>query len=430
MEVIRVDRVVGRGVRTPDRGALSDDERCRLTHRVYLERPSIVLVVVLMLSMTGCNRAEGEGPAPGLFSAPTNGLIVFGDGDINFVDSEVEHQGRVIGAPADGLFQVWPDVSPDGRLLVYLSVPEVRRSPIEVVVTEIDAFGQDLGERWRIRPEDRFNRIHHLAWSPDGTSLSYLAESGGDPPTELRLINADDGSGIALLSGQMSLSDVSWSPDTTTLVVGLNTAVWLVPTDGADPTRLTDNSAVEGVSWSPDGNLIAFSATSPGPKMEALPPFGLSPTPTGIHVMSPDGTGRRLLTQGFLDSAPTWSPDGMRIAFIRFTCTHDRCGVIAVMNRDGSELVELGLPEKTKLLWNVGHFLGFSWSPDSRMISYIAVDEDDEGTGVIVASVPDPDVDPVVLGKVNLRHPQAEADNRLDSYRHYRRQVDWQPVHP
>jgi Tol biopolymer transport system component len=395
-----------------------------------LERLSMVLVVVLVLSMTGCNRTELEGPAPNLFSAATNGLIVFGDGDINFVDAGVEHQGRVIGAPADGLFQVWPDVSPDGRLLAYLSVPELRRSPIEVVITEIDAFGQDLGERWRIRPEDRFTRIDHLAWSPDGTSLSYLALSALDPPTELRLIDAEDGSGVALLSGEAFFSDVSWSPDGMTLAVGMNTALWLVPTDGADPTRLTDNSSVDGVSWSPDGTLVAFSATSPGPKMEALPPFGFSPTPTGIHVMSPDGTGRRLLTQGFLDSAPTWSPDGKQIAFIRFTCTHDRCGVIAVMNRDGSGLVELRLPEKTKLLWNVGHSLGFSWSPDSQIITYIAVNEDDEGTGMIVASVPDPDVDPVVLGKVNLRHPQAAADTRLDFYRHYRRQVDWQPIYP
>jgi WD40 repeat protein len=430
MEVSRFDRVVGRGVRTPDRGDLSDDERCRLTHRFYLERPSIVLVVVLMLSMTGCNRAEGEGPAPDLFSAPTNGLIVFGDGDINFLDGEVQHQGRVIGAPADGLFQVWPDVSPDGRLLAYLSVPELRRSPLEVVVTEIDAFGQALGERWRIRPEDRFIRIDHLAWSPDGTSLSYLAQSALDPPSELRLIDADDGSGIALLSDQIVLSDLSWSPDGRTLAVGMNAAVWLVPTDGADPTRLTDDSAVDGVAWSPDGTLIAFSATSPGPKMEALPPFGVSPRPTGIHVMFPDGTGRRLLTQGFLDSAPAWSPDGKRIAFIRFKCAHDRCGVIAVMNRDGTGLVELRLPEETKLLLDVGHFLGFSWSPDSQIISYIAVNEDDEETGVIVSVVPDPDVDPVVLGKVNLRHPQAEADNRLGSYRHYRRQVDWQPIYP
>ncbi len=49
-----------------------------------------------------------------------------------------------------------------------------------------------------------------------------------------------------------------------------------------------------------------------------------------IHVMNPDGSGRRALTEG---QTPAWSPDGERILFQRFNPSS-----IWVMNRDGSDI--------------------------------------------------------------------------------------------
>jgi TolB protein len=37
----------------------------------------------------------------------------------------------------------------------------------------------------------------------------------------------------------------------------------------------------------------------------------------GIGVMRPDGSGERLLTEGFLVEAPTWSPNGRVLMFFR-----------------------------------------------------------------------------------------------------------------
>jgi TolB protein len=48
--------------------------------------------------------------------------------------------------------------------------------------------------------------------------------------------------------------------------------------------------------WSPRGDLIAFTKISGGS--------------FAIGVMRPDGSGERLLTQGFLVEGPTWAPNG------------------------------------------------------------------------------------------------------------------------
>jgi len=55
--------------------------------------------------------------------------------------------------------------------------------------------------------------------------------------------------------------------------------------------------------WSPRGDLIAFTKTY---KKRFL-----------IGVMKPDGTGERILTEGYHNEGPTWSPNGRVIAFFR-----------------------------------------------------------------------------------------------------------------
>jgi Tol biopolymer transport system component len=53
--------------------------------------------------------------------------------------------------------------------------------------------------------------------------------------------------------------------------------------------------------------------------------------------VSSDGPGSLALTDGTKDSAPTWSPDGKYIAFIRDRQLH-------VMNSDGSNLRRIEIP--------------------------------------------------------------------------------------
>ena len=55
--------------------------------------------------------------------------------------------------------------------------------------------------------------------------------------------------------------------------------------------------------WSPRGDLIAFTKFRAGR--------------FHIGIMRPDGSGERLLTESFLDEAPTWAPNGRVLMFFR-----------------------------------------------------------------------------------------------------------------
>ncbi|MHA1540361.1 MAG: Tol-Pal system beta propeller repeat protein TolB [Alphaproteobacteria bacterium] len=61
--------------------------------------------------------------------------------------------------------------------------------------------------------------------------------------------------------------------------------------------------------WSPRGDLIAFT------KMKNRKFY--------IGVMRPDGSGERLLTESYLDEAPTWSPNGRVLIFFRQAAPRD-----------------------------------------------------------------------------------------------------------
>jgi TolB protein len=55
--------------------------------------------------------------------------------------------------------------------------------------------------------------------------------------------------------------------------------------------------------WSPRGDYIAFTKQGGGK--------------FAIGIMQPDGSGERLLTEGFHNEGPTWSPNGRVIMFFR-----------------------------------------------------------------------------------------------------------------
>jgi len=56
-------------------------------------------------------------------------------------------------------------------------------------------------------------------------------------------------------------------------------------------------------AWSPRGDLLAFTKRKAG---------GFA-----IGVMKPDGSGERILTEGFHNEGPTWAPNGLYLMFFR-----------------------------------------------------------------------------------------------------------------
>ena len=127
-----------------------------------------------------------------------------------------------------------------------------------------------------------------------------------------------------------------------------NHDIWTMDGAGGHQRQLTSNSVADlEPTWSPDGSKIAWARWSDYP-------FNVGPA--DIWVMNADGTDQHPLTNLHDDiNTPTWSPDGTRIAFTR----NYR---IWVINADGTGLHPVS-PE--------GSFdFDPDWSPDGRKIAF------------------------------------------------------------
>ncbi len=116
-------------------------------------------------------------------------------------------------------------------------------------------------------------------------------------------------------------------------------------------TRLTDNSDLDQApTWSPDGSRIAFHSDRDGD----------GDGDGEIYVMNADGSGVIQLTDNsYGDWYPTWSPDGSRIAFYSF---RDGDNEIYAMNADGSGVIQL--TNNSNDDWSP------AWSPDGSSIAF------------------------------------------------------------
>lgn len=147
----------------------------------------------------------------------------------------------------------------------------------------------------------------------------------------------------------------AWSPDGKSLVFasdrGGNYDLFLQSLDGAEPVRLTDSPADElEPAWSPDGGLVAYrSQEGKG----------------GIFVKSPSGGDARRV--GPLGFEPRWSPEGMRLLYL--SSVSDRPNPrIFVVSRDGGTPTEFGAALSSKM-----RVASVAWHPDGKRISAVGL---------------------------------------------------------
>ena len=101
--------------------------------------------------------------------------------------------------------------------------------------------------------------------------------------------------------------------------------IWVIEPDGTEESNLTGEAFGGAPSWSPDGSRIAYDAIVNGN--------------FDVYVMNADGSNQTRLTDSpAFDTRPAWSADGSQIYF---QSTRDGAFDIYVMNADGSDQTRL-----------------------------------------------------------------------------------------
>jgi len=197
-----------------------------------------------------------------------------------------------------------------------------------------------------------------MKWMPDGQQLSYILRDDAGTRGDLWVVNAVTGERRILVSHEQLLQ--------------LAPAVEKVIKDERERERLR-RYAVASYLWSPDGKVILFSSAG------RLFLYDLA-----TQAARPIAPARRDLRD------PKFSPDGKWVSFVY---EHDiwvvslTDGEEKQLTRGGSENVLHG-----ELDWvypeELGIRTGYAWSPDSRRIAFLELDEHPVPTYPIANLVP------------------------------------------
>jgi len=272
-----------------------------------------------------------------------------------------------------------PDVSPDGRHVVFVSNRDGGAGQIYIM----DADGshpRNLTGNPKIHDDSP-------AWSPDGHKIAF--QSDRHSASEIFTMDADGGHPTLIAPGARA----AWSPDGKMLACARSieghSEIWVFPSDGSSPPRrLTfDRHFCADPTWSPDGTRIAF--TSAGVQ--------------GLEIQSTrvDGTDRVVLAAGHCaNRLPVWFRDG-RIAFNSNRDGHD---ALFVMESDGTlqhRITDASADEDEA-----------AWSPDGRSLVF---ESDRSGNSDIYRMrLPDAPDGAIALtsGLANNVHPSWSPDGK------------------
>lgn len=248
--------------------------------------------------------------------------------------------------------KVSPDISPDGKTVVFASwelgskvyqVPIEGGTPVALSIPCVAKSGDECN-------------LADPAYSADGTQIAFVKTeiSGATLSSHIDLYDLTSGRTREIANTRTAnpLAQPTWSPDGRQIAYHLDTQAGLedpitkirievVNIDGTGHHELPAPPAADragDADFSPDGSLIVFSTF---PNREGEGKSGL----TGIYTIHPDGTGLSTNICGQClggGIAPTWTSDGKHILFWGYRTW-------ALMDPDGGHMAHIN---QAKLTWS------------------------------------------------------------------------------
>jgi Tol biopolymer transport system component len=297
----------------------------------------LAALLVLIVLAAGCN-SSADPNSDG--SRHRSGLIAFSAHNRIWVMAADGGQRRALTPKnLDAGPSAW---SSDGEMIAFAGGRTgngtSEHHPVDVYVQSLHSGGA------RRLSSSAVDQVIGLSWSPDGTQIAVgelnpEGEGSGDDASQIVLI--DVGSGGRTVIHRSVVGDgldlfPAWSPDGDTILftriaVPDLAELWMMNVDGSDSHMVV--RAAGAASWSPDGERIAYTSfqdRNGETCREECNPNG------ELYVMDADGSHQTRLTRTdtISESAPTWSPDGTRIAYFREA--DERGSFIVTVGADGS----------------------------------------------------------------------------------------------
>jgi Tol biopolymer transport system component len=245
-------------------------------------------------------------------------------------------------------------------------------------IDQICSMNADGSNRKRLT--DLQGTAFYASISPGGDTIYFSSRDTGN--YEIYSMNVR-GRGLTRLTGGIGALYAPERSPTDDRIVFTNLTsgtqqIWVMRTDGGNPHALTEGPEDIDPTWSADGIMIAFASNRSGQRQ--------------LYVMDRDGSEVRQVTNlPDMGGRSTWSPDGTRLAFYAGPVGNHN---IYVINIDGTGLVQLT---------NGGDNLGPSWSPDGHWIAFTSFRDGNN--------------------EIYIMHPDGTGVTRLTT----RPDSDWQP---
>jgi len=145
-------------------------------------------------------------------------------------------------------------------------------------------------------------------FSPDGQRIIMSLQQDGN--ANLYTMDLRSRNTTRLTSTTAIDTSPSYSPTGNQIVFesdrGGRQQLYVMGANGGNAQRISFGAGSYSTPvWSPRGDLIAFTKRAGGNFL--------------IGVMKPDGSGERILTEGYHNEGPTWAPNGRTLMFFRDT---------------------------------------------------------------------------------------------------------------